>query len=114
MQKPAVHVWVDVQQLMKATLGQQVVPAAQHTVVTPVMSVQHGPPQQTLVPAMPRVFCAQQGVPGAQQVGPEEVAHREVVAMHAPLQQTLPEAQQVPGVPQQLAPAAQQVPLQQT
>jgi hypothetical protein len=30
------------------------------------------------------------------------------------LQHTLPEAQQVPGVPQQLAPAPQQLPLQQT
>jgi hypothetical protein len=105
---------VDVQQPTKATPGQQVVPAPQHATVTPVLSEQQGPLQQTVVVGTARTFCAQQVVPDAQQVGPVEAAQRAVVASHVPLQQTLPEAQHVPGVPQQLAPTSQQMPLQQT
>jgi hypothetical protein len=104
---------VDVQQLTKPRPGQQVVPTpqqptasdplqqlvpfGQHWTVVPVVSAQQGPLQQTML-VVPVLFAAQ----------------RAVVASHVPLQQTLPEAQQVPGVPQQLAPTSQHVPLQQT
>jgi hypothetical protein len=95
---------------MKPGPEQQLRPAGQHWWTKPVRSGQQVPLQQVVPP----MVCTQQLLPAGQQVGPVEAAQREVVAMHAPLQQTLPEAQQVPGVPQQLAPAAQQVPLQQT